>query len=222
MALRETLVYNQYRGHELTTPPASEPVTAADVKNQLELDVSDTSKDTQIELYIESSRQMVEEYTGLALITQTWTLTLDHWPNDREQWWDGVKQGSLKELWASGRASMVLLPRYPLQTVDSITADGTAVTIADTFITDTSQRPGRLVIKRGAAWPTVIDNAAGIVIEYTSGYGANATDVPAALRLAIIQMAAYMFEHRGDCDTDDAMMKSGAKSLMNTYKAAKL
>lgn len=222
MALRHTVNYNQYRGHDLVTPPAVEPVTAADVKNQLELDVSDTSKDTQIELYIESSREMVEEYTGLALITQTWQLTLDHWPTYREPWWDGVRQGSINEFRAQGRSSQVIIPRYPLQTVGSIKADGTAITIADVFITDTQQKPGRLVIKRGAVWPVVLDNANGIEIEYTAGYGDAATDVPAALRLAIIQMAAYMFEHRGDCNTEDAMKMSGAKSLVNTYKAAKL
>jgi len=46
--------------------------------------------------------------------------------------------------------------------------------------------------------------------------------VPAALRLAIIQMAAYMFEHRGDCDTDNAMKMSGAKSLVGSYKQVEI
>lgn len=222
MALRQTLKFNQYRGHTLVTAPASEPVTAADVKNQLELDVSDTSKDTQIELYIESARQMVEEYTGLALITQTWKLTLDHWPNDRTDWWDGVRQTAITELLSAGRASTVLLPRYPLQTVDAINADGDSVTVANVFIVDTQQKPGRLVIKRGATWPVVLDNANGIDIEYTAGYGTSASDVPAAIRLAIIQMAAYMFEHRGDCDTASAMKMSGAESLVSAYKVLDL
>jgi len=222
MALRYPLRYSQYRGHTITTEPASEPVTATDVKNQLEIDSADTSKDTQIELYITAARQMVEEYTGLALITQVWRLTLDHWPNDREEWWDGVRQGALNELRASGRAAQIMLPRYPLQSVDTITADGAAVTIADVFIADTQQRPGRLVIKHGATWPTVIDNANGIQIDYTAGYGDAPTDVPAALRLAIIQMAAYMFEHRGDCDTDNVMKMSGAKSLVGSYKQVEI
>jgi len=218
MALRHTINYSQYRGHTLVAAPLAEPVSALDVKNQLELDADDTAKNAQIELYITASREMVEEYTGLALITQTWKLTLDHWPNDRQQWWDGVRQGSVDELLQSGRASQVLLPRYPLQTVDTINADGVAVTVASVFITDTQQKPGRLIVKSGATWPTVIDNANGIDIEYTAGYGSAASDVPAALRLAIIQMAAYMFEHRGDCDTASAMKMSGAQSLIGTYK----
>jgi len=222
MALRQTLNYSQYRGHVLVTAPVAEPVSALDVKSQLELDVSDTAKDSQIELTITAAREMVEEYTGLALITQTWKLTLDHWPNDRQEWWDGVRQGSIDELMQSGRADQVLLPRYPLQTVDAINSDGVAVTVADVFIADTQQKPGRLIVKRGATWPTALDNANGIDIEYTAGYGTSASDVPAALRLAIIQMAAYMFEHRGDCDTASAMKMSGAQSLVNTYKVVGL
>ena len=217
MALRQTL-YNQYRGHTLVTAPLAEPVSATAVKDQLELDVADTSKDTQIELYITASRETVEEYSGLALITQTWKLTIDHWPNDRQQWWSGVRQGSIDELLQSGRASQVFLPRYPLQTVVAINADDVAVTVAEVFTVDTQQKPGRLVVKRSATWPTVLDNANGIDIEYTAGYGASASDVPAALRLAIIQMAAYMFEHRGDCDTSSAMKMSGAQSMVNAYK----
>lgn len=222
MALRYPVDYTQYRANVLVTAPASEPVTAADVKNQLELDVSDTSKDTQIGLYITAARQMVEEYTGLALITQVWRLELDHWPSERTEWWDGVRDGAIGDLVSTGRASDIILPRYPLQSVDTITADGDAVVIATVFTTDTAQRPGRLVINRGQTWPVILDTAAGIKITYTAGYGANSTDVPAGLRLAIIQMAAYMFEHRGDCNTESAMTMSGAQSLISAFKAARL
>jgi hypothetical protein len=222
MALRHPLHYNQYRGHVLLTGPVAEPVSAIDVKDQLELDPNDTAKNAQIELYITAAREMIEEYTGISLITQTWKLTLDHWPNDRQQWWSGTRQGSVDELMQSGRASQVIIPRYPLQSVDEINADGVAVTVADVFIVDTQQKPGRLIVKRGYTWPVVLGRANGIDIEYTAGYGSAASDVPAALRLAIIQMASYMFEHRGDCDTASAIQKSGAQSLVNSYKMISL
>lgn len=218
MSLRYPVKYTQYRGHALVAAPDIEPVTVSDIKNQLELDVSDTSKDTQIELYIASARQIIEEYTGLALIDQQWRLELDHWPGDVERWWDGVKDGAITELVSTGRKNDVLLPRYPLQSVDSITADGTAVVIADTFVVDTAQKPGRLVIKRGATWPVVLDTASGIKITYTAGFSDSASEVPAALRLAVIQMAAYMYEHRGDCNTESAMINSGAQSMVDAYR----
>jgi uncharacterized phiE125 gp8 family phage protein len=220
MALRQTYSYNQYRGHTLQTAPASEPVSADDVKAQLELDASDTSKDTQIELYITAAREMLEQFSGLALITQTWKLTLDCWPADRgaEPWWSGVRDTAIYTIVQTGRAAQVFLPRYPLQSVSSITADGESVTVADVFVVDTQEKPGRLVKKGTATWPTVLDTANGIEVVYVAGYGASAADVPAALRLAIIQMAAYMFEHRGDCNTQDALEMSGAASMVNAYK----
>jgi len=223
MALRNPVNYRQYRGHQRVTGPDTEPVTADEVKEQLELDTSDTSIDTRLELYIAAAREQAEAVTGLALITQTWKLTLDHWPNAGEPWWDGVRQGAITDLYHHGRPSDILLPRYPLQSVDSVTADGDNVTVADTFIEDTQQQPGRLVIKRGAAWPVVLDNANGVEIEYTAGYGDNASDVHATIRLALIQMAAHMFEHRGDgCTSEDAYRKSGAKAMLDRYKAYEL
>ena len=210
--------YTQYRGHQLVTAPATEPVSAADVKNQLELDVSDTSKDTQIDLYIESARQVIEQYTGLAFINQTWRLTLDNWPSVSTQWWDGVKDGAISELYITGRAADILLPRYPLSSITSITVDDSAITVASYFIIDTDQKPGRLVLKDGSAWPVVDAAANGIKVTYVAGFGSSSSDVPATLRLAVIQMAAYMFEHRGDCNTDDAMAMSGAKSLVDAYR----
>lgn len=217
MSFRSTPKFNHYRGHELVTAPAIEPVSLVELKSQLELDADDTSKDTALALYITAAREMIEEYTGLALITQTWRMTLDNWPAYHVEWWDGVRQLPITELRRSGRQSDVFLPRYPAQEVDSITADGSSVTVTDVFVVDTAQRPARLVLKHGATWPTVLDSANGVVITYTAGYGDNAGDVPAALRLAIMQTAAYMFEHRGDCETGSALNMSGADSMLKAY-----
>lgn len=218
MALRSPVSYNQYRGHVLVTAPAVEPVTAADVQNQLGIDVGE--QDSQIELYITAARGICEQMTGLALITQVWRMTLDRWPSShREPWWDGVREGAIGDLYASGRASQLLLPRYPLQTVDSVKADGETITVADYFNVDTTQKPGRLVLKYGETFPPIIDTANAVDVEYTAGFGDTATDVPAALRLAIIQMASHMFEHRGDgCSTENAMLASGAKAIFDSYK----
>lgn len=218
MALRSPISYNQYRGHVLVTEPTVEPVTAAEVQSQLGIDAGE--QNAQIELYIAAAREICEQMTGLALITQVWRMTLDRWPSShREPWWDGVRQGSIGDLHASGRDSQLLLPRYPLQSVDSVKADTVAITVGDYFNVDTTQKPGRLVLKYGETFPPIIDTANAVDIEYTAGYGNAATDVPAALRLAIIQMASHMFEHRGDgCSTENAMVASGAKTIFDSYK----
>jgi len=221
MTLRPIIRLTQYRGNVLTVAPATEPVTLAEVKGALV--ISDTGQDAYLTSLLEEARQEVEEVTGLALITQTWRLSLDHWPNGVEQWWDGVRQAAISELYAAGVRPWVPIPRYPLRTIASVTVfdqagNDTAVTVADVFDVDTYQRPGRMALKSGATWPIALRDTNAIQIDYTAGYGA-AVDVPAPIKRAIRQMACYMYEHRGDgCEPKDAYQASGAAAIMGRYE----
>lgn len=227
MALRPPLRFTQYRGHERLVAPAVEPITAAQLKEALGLASSDAY--TLLDLYITSAREQFEAVTGRALITQEWRMTIDRWPSGHgEPWWDGVQEGAIADVHAPGRLSWVVLPRYRLQSVDTITVfddDGTSstVTIADVFITDTQQEPGRLVLKNGATWPVALQRANAIRIDYTAGYGATAADVPAAIRVALLQFAAFLYGHRGDdCAGESAMKQSGAWDTFQRFMVRRL
>ena len=220
MSLRRKTGFTQYRGHQRIEGPDVEPVTVAEVREYLRLE--DDGDDATLELLIASAREQFEAISGRALINQKWRLTLDHWPSGGgEPWWDGVKQGAVSDLVASGRPGRLTLPVYRLQSVDSIATDGKAIDV-DKFIVDTEQEPGRLVPKAGATWPVALQRANAIVIEYTAGYGAAPEDVPAALRLGILQFVAYLYENRGDCPAEEAMRKSGAAASFNRYTVARL
>jgi hypothetical protein len=222
MSLRHGVLYNQYRGHTLVSPPAFEPVTLTELKAQIK-HPGGNDEDASLALYISAAREYCEEVTGLALITQSWLLTIDRWPTEREPWWDGVRDGAIGALTSAGRAAQVLLPRYPLQTVDGIDVDGSAISVGDTFQVDAQQTPGRLVLKFGATLPQHLQTANAIQITYTAGYGDAASAVPAALRLALLQMAAYLYTHRGDdCASPDAASESGALAVFNRYRAMQL
>lgn len=221
MTLRSAANLYQYRGNVLVTAPASEPVTLAELKLALRIDGTDD--DTFLNSAITEARQEIEDVTGLALITQEWALSLDSWPHEDTPWWDGVRQMAVSELSAQSGQAWVSVSRYPLQSVEVVTVydnagAGVAVSIADVFDIDTYQRPGRMALKSGQTWPIALRNTDAIRIEYTAGYGA-AADVPAPLRRAIRQMAAYLYEHRGDgCSAGDAMSESGAGSAVMRYK----
>jgi len=227
MSLTGHMTLNQPRGSVITSQPAVEPVTAAELRTLLREDETGLP-DSEANGFITEARQYIEDVTGLALITQSWLMAIDRWPNAREPWWDGVRQGSITELHGSKYASDVRLPRYPLQTVDAVTVydeDGnsTAVTIASTFDIDTYQTPGRMTLKRGATWPVALRANNAIEIGYTSGYGDTATDVPAPLKRAVKTMAAYLYANRGDgCGCDVAAMESGASAIVNSYRTARL
>jgi hypothetical protein len=223
MTLRPNIPLHQYRGHVITVPPATEPVTLAEVKAQLVID--GTADDAMLTDFIAEARQELEDITGLALITQEWRLSLDRWPGAREPWWDGVRQGALSEL--SGVPGQVAMPRYPLVTIDDVTVYGldgvgVAVDVAATFDVDTYQKPGRMALRFGQTWPIALRPTNAIEVEYTAGYGA-AANVPGPIKRAIRNMVAHMYAHRGDgCNAGDAWHESGAADIAGRYAVARL
>ena len=225
MSLRAPVSRYEYRGHVLKVRPTVEPVTLQSMKDVLV--ISGNEDDMMLTEYIAVAREFIEEVTGIAMITQEWQLSLDAWPGGQEEWWDGWRQGSRSELYGAN-PGQVVIPRYPLISIDAVTVydengASAVVNVAGTFDVDLYQKPGRLVLKRGAVWPIALRAANAIIIEYTAGYGGSGATVPAALRSAVRQMAAYLYTHRGDgCDVGDAYADSGAASLVDKYRVARL
>lgn len=224
MSLRHQPSHYDYRGNRLDTAPAVEPVTAAELRTYLRLGTSFT--DAMADDLIEEARQYIEDISGLALITQSWQLTLDRWPNAGEPWWNGTRQGHANML--NQGAGSVQLPRYPLQSITSATtydedSNSTAVTVASVFDVDTQQMPGRMTLQRSAVWPTALRASNAIEVVYVAGYGDAGSDVPAPLKRAVKQLAGYLYAHRGDgCDVGDAYAKSGAAGIVGRYKVIKV
>lgn len=227
MALRSPVKMYQHRGHVITSQPATEPVTAAELRTLMN-ETTGGLPDSEADDFIAEARQYIEEVTGLAFITQSWRLALDHWPTQNDPWWDGVRQGSITELYGGKYAGHVYLPRYPLQSVDTVTVydeggTSTAVTIGDVFDVDTYGEPGRMTLQRGATWPVALRANNAIEIVYTAGYGNAASDVPAALKGGIKRMAGHLYTHRGDgCGCEEAASATGVDKLIAAYKVARL
>jgi len=225
MTLRPAKLLYQYRGHKQTTAPSVEPVTAAELRTHLR-ETATGLPDTEAEGYIAEAREYIEEQTGIALITQTWLMALDRWPSGQEPWWSGTRQGAISEL--AGPSREVRLPRYPLQSIDSVTvydeaSNATVVSVAATFDVDTYQTPGRLTLKSSATWPVALRDTNGVEVSYISGYGDAATDVPAAIRGAVRRMAGYHYANRGDgCGVGNAYTMSGAETAMRAYMVARI
>ena len=224
MSLRPAAKLHPYRGNVLTSAPSVEPVTAAELRTYLR-ETATGLPDSEAEDFITEARQMIEEHTGLALVTQSWRLAFDRWPNKYgEPWWDGVRQGSLTDL--HGADADVELPRYPLQSITSVTVydaagTSTAVTVSNVFDVDTYRRPGRIGLKYGATWPVAIRPTNGVEIVYVAGYGDSASDVPAALRRAVKQLAARLYQSRGD-DCPIADLMGGVSPMLSAYAVVRV
>ena len=224
MSLRAAVPLYQHRGLSLVTGPAAEPVTAAELRLHLRTDATDFP---DAGAYVTDARQEIETRAGVAFLTQTWRLALDRWPTGGEAWWDGVREGSIAALYGAATQRSIALPRFPLQSITSVTvydedSNARSVTVADTFEVDLYSQPGRLTLKRGQTWPIALRAANAIEIVFVAGYTSAAT-VPAPMKRAVKQLAAFLYSHRGDeCDPGDAYHASGADALMAQYRPARL
>ena len=165
----------------LIAPPQTEPVTLMEAKAHLRIDGSE--EDELLSALITAAREMAEEYTRRAFITQTWELALDS---------------------ASGK---VYLPRPPVQTIDEIMLDGEMVAIENYIFLGENVFCPKI--------PLYAANPGGLVIRYISGYGSNATDIPQAIRQAILMLITHLYEHRGD---EKVEIPTTIKALLQPYR----
>ncbi|MEQ8405706.1 MAG: phage head-tail connector protein [Oceanicaulis sp.] len=162
----------------LITPPAAEPVALDDAKTWLR--VAHAEEDDLITELIRSAAARVEAETGLALIARSYREVLDAW--------------SARRLSAYGQA--VRVARGPLISVEAVRTyarDGTPE-IWDTaeYRAETGE-PGRIIAVYPFSLPQPGRAAGGIEIEFTSGFGAAADAVPAALKEAVLRLVAQSY-----------------------------
>jgi uncharacterized phiE125 gp8 family phage protein len=159
----------------LTAAPAVEPVTLAEAKAHARVDGS--AEDAFIDSLIVTSRLHIEAALGLALITQSWTLRLDRWPD----------------------SAQVAMPMWPIQSIDGISVAGIdsvpVALAADTYWLDGHGSPPRIVV-RGSRFPDPGVTALGIEIQFTAGFGDAPGDVPQPIRHALLMLVAHWFENR--------------------------
>ena len=60
----------------LSVAPTSEPITFADAVDFMRAEDTDTA---QVTAFIQVARETVENFTGRALLPQTWVYTASHW-----------------------------------------------------------------------------------------------------------------------------------------------
>lgn len=159
----------------MTDAPEVEPVTVEEAKAHLKIDGA--AEDVLIGSLILTSRLHIEAALSLALISQSWTYVRDCWP----------KRGRVE------------LPLSPIQSVDAVRvkdADGVAEIISSTrYLVDLASRPPRLVWNKEMG-PQPGLPVGGIEIDFTAGFGAAPTSVPAPLKHAILMLVAHWYEHR--------------------------
>ena len=158
----------------LITAPTAEPVTLTEAKAHLRVTAADD--DTLITSLIVAARHWAEGFTGRALITQTWDLYLDAFPE-----WE------------------LTLPKPLLQSITSIAytdTNGASQTLAtDQYLVDSKSEPGRITPAYGLVWPSTRWQTNAVKVRLVAGY-ADAAAVPGPVKSACLLMLGELYARR--------------------------
>ena len=188
----------------LTTPPAVEPLSLAEAKEHLKVEVD--VDDNLISRLITTARQHVEKQIDKVMIDQTWLIYLSDWPGTSE----------------------VKLPVAPISAVNDLrtwSSDGIASTVDPShYYADLADTPQRLVLRGSRIWLKPSQVANGIEIEVIAGYGPDGVSVPAPLRTAMLLLIAHWYENRQpDCaGAVGGSIATSLQSLLAPYKRVRL
>lgn len=162
---------------ERTIYPATEPVTGQEMADQL--NISADYKEDHRDSLIKAAREMVEVDTDLALINQTWTMTLDGWP----------------------KKETIHLPKGHVSSITSfsyLNTEGvlTPLTSGTDYIFTSNGKKAELIPVN--SWPSVkSDRKEVITVVYVAGFGV-ACDVPESIKMAIKAKGTDLYEGRDE------------------------
>lgn len=180
-------------GLKIIVPVATEPITLADAKLHLRVDLS--TDDDLITALIKAAREQCEHETGRALAPQTLRLSLDKFPDD------GIE-----------------LPMPPVTSVTSIeyvdTAGNPQTLSGSDYYLDDEQEPSWIVPAYGLDWPGTNDEANAVVVTYVAGY----TDCPELLRAWMLLRIGDLYRSRESASDKPMITHSFAARLIDRYR----
>jgi uncharacterized phiE125 gp8 family phage protein len=135
---------------------------------------------------ITASREAVEDITRRALITQTWDLFLDGWPDG-----DAIKL-------PFGNLQTVTHVKYKNSEWASASDDITLTENEDYVVETNGDQCGRVVLPYDGSWPSdTLNNSNPITIRFVVGW-TTAALIPGKIKTAIKLLAADLYDNRGE------------------------
>lgn len=188
---------------EELTAPAEQPITLSLLKSHLR--VSHNAEDSYLSSLIPVATEMVERYLSRRLVVRSVRMWMDFIPGTGNEYTlYGAGTAQIPVRYANiGMFRWFELQGAPVTTIDSmeyIANDGSVnVFPSSLYIKDyvDQDMPARILLQRGAVWPTDLQVAHSLRVTYNLGYGAAAA-VPATLKQAVLLIAAALFSNRGD------------------------
>jgi uncharacterized phiE125 gp8 family phage protein len=197
----------QYRSLTRQTQPAVEPVTLSEAKAHLRVDT--TADDAYIGSLISAAREWCEQYLDRSLVHTQWVMRFDKFPPD----------GTMD----------IELPRPPMATAGTATAvaltftyeNGTTATYSTaSYRVDRDGVPGTVKTLYGQTWPPHLQDDNAISVTWWGGYGASGTNVPAAIRHAMLMLVGFWYENRSTVlvGSISKQLEFAVESLLSSHK----
>lgn len=189
------------------TPPAVEPLTLAEAKAHLRVDIADD--DALIGSLISAARMKCEDHVARSYVTTTWRLMLDTFPvptlnanvGDASLGW-ALLSYTPERVYPS-TAEPIRLPRADVLAVTGLTyvdSTGTTQTLAPSEYVVQDGAPGMVYPAYGKTWPAARRQPGAVQVTFTAGYGPDASTVPDTVKAAMRLLIGLMYEKREEID----------------------
>lgn len=215
---------------EVVTPPAAQPLDLTLLKAHLR--ITHNAEDTYLTSLIEVATDAVEQYLSRRLISRAVRMWMDFLPGTGNEF-TNYGAGSIQSPVLYATVGMFRYfdlfgtPVTAFSAMKYVTMDGvTEVFDPNAYLIDMvdPDMPARVVLQRGYIWPVNLRVAKSLICEYTLGYGAAASSVPASLRQGVLLVAAAMWSNRGDnADPQgDVLQLPQIKAMLDPYRVRRI
>jgi len=187
-------------GLRLISPPAT-AVSLTEAKAFLR--VVDADEESLIAGFVDAATAYIEQYTGRALMDQTWELVLDSFPST-------LGSASFDPLClpspTSAGAGAIKIPKPPLIEVVSVKysdPSGVEQTVPTSdYYVDNVTRPYGWVVPQGGSlsWPATLDAINAVTVRFRAGYlntnSPPTENIPRDIKSALLMALGAFFENR--------------------------
>lgn len=199
--------------------------------------VDDAGDGPLLTMLLAAAREVVELYTGRALISQGFLLVMPNWeagyaenyPREfQNNYFNQAPAVGLYSMFPNARRdtlNAIFLDRSPLITVDAVKYYDPAETLqtlaAGNYYALTNQNPGAFALKTTQSWPDIFDRPDAVQVSFTAGHGTTAASIPAPLRLAVMILAKHYFDAGRDMvDVKQAVSEIplGVRHIMESWR----
>lgn len=181
--------------------PTAEAVALSTVQTHLR--VASNDETAYIQDLIAVARDMVENFTGRALLTSTWLAACQNWPCDK-----------LLPLSVAPVASLTNVKYYAQGATTLTTLD------AANYSLTAGVTPAQIVFAEGFAAPELADRPDAVQVTFVAG-AATAADVPPTLKHALLLTVANFYDRRAAVeDVKFTELPLGLRHLLESNRVA--